>query len=159
MPIGGDLAGMQSLASKFEASGADFSSKSSSLASRVEQALGEFVAEMARLHSQAETLSSAMTSEMAKLSAQAESTNWTGSNRVKADQIVNDLATDVGGLQSAIDNFAREAHDIVNGELSRVMNQLRDNATKSGSAALDTASSFATAVTAQRNAFDAVMNG
>jgi len=157
--VGGDLAAMSALASRFASAGETFQSQSSSIASRVDRALQEFVAEMRGLDAEARALADEITAEMVRLNGQAQSTTWTGSNRTAMDAAVAALDDDIVAIKGAIEGFMGEASTVVNGALTTEMTELRSNTEKSGGAALDVATGFARSVEGQRASFDSVMNG
>jgi hypothetical protein len=157
--IGGDLGAMSALAGRFTSAGGEFTTQAQSITRRVGEALQQFTEQMGVLDVAARALAEEIDGEMKRLSAQAATVVWTGTNRQKHDQIVAALDDDIVAIRTAIENFVTEATNVVNGALTSTMTTMQDRVSAAGGKAQGAAESFAGSVTAQRNAFDSVMNG
>lgn len=157
--IGGDLAAMEALAGRFLSTSDRFAATSGHLVARAQAAAERFGAEMAGLDRDARQLSTEIGQALARLRQQAAATTWTGANRARQDALLDALDDDIVRLRTAIDTFGDEAGTIVRGSLTPGLSAMQEQVATAGSSAQRVAASFATGVTAQRNAFDLVMNG
>lgn len=156
--LGGDLAAMRQLASRFGQAGTTFQTQTKNIAQSAQTALQEFVDEMQRLDQEARSLGDEIDTEMQNAQSTADGTNWTGEKKRQLDAAVGDLRGQMSALRGSIDNFAGEASGVVNGSLSTALNDVDTSAANAGSKAMDICTGFNRGVDAQAQAIDDVMN-
>ena len=155
---GANLANMQTLATKFGSTGAEFHTKSSSIVTRMSAAISVFEDQMRGFHARGTVLSGQMETYMTSLQALSNDTDWTGSNSAEENRILAEMTADMSSLRVAVDAFLGEAKTVVEGSLSQNMNAMSGEVAKYGTSALETSNSFAKAVNSQAAAIDTVMN-
>ncbi|MFV0308327.1 MAG: hypothetical protein ACK5OX_11350 [Desertimonas sp.] len=157
--IGADLAALDALATRFTTTSEACRSHAQAIATKAHDTVDDFARAMADLDREARVLHGDIGTSVAALRTQADATTWTGTNRVRQDEILAVYEADVTALQTSIDTFLGDAGTIVAGSLTMTVGSLQTDVTTSGETLVGTAEAFSTDVARQRRSFDAVMNG